>query len=255
MEGLEGDEMSRRPLTRSEPLLNRSMVARLLIMAGVSVAATFGFYLWRLSTGVSFELVQTETFTLLALCQWFNVLNCRSARQSALNLGVFRNPWLAGGLLLGNLLHLLVVYAPPMNRIFHTVPIPLADFFLIGLLAVSSSGQRRYVSSSRVETSPTPASAEPASARARSAHSSARECDRFVLRLHCTASAGSTETSRFAAPWLRKTIDAKRRPLRTLLDKNASQPTGVDRHPDKVALVMFPLSNLPHPGVFIPTGS
>ncbi|WP_009965304.1 cation-translocating P-type ATPase [Verrucomicrobium spinosum] len=134
MEGLEGDEMSRRPLTRSEPLLNRSMVARLLIMAGVSVAATFGFYLWRLSTGVSFELVQTETFTLLALCQWFNVLNCRSARQSALNLGVFRNPWLAGGLLLGNLLHLLVVYAPPMNRIFHTVPIPLADFFLIGLL-------------------------------------------------------------------------------------------------------------------------
>lgn len=134
MEGLEGDEMSRQPQTRSEPLISRLMSWRLLLMAGVSVAATFSFYLWKLSTGASFELVQTETFTLLAVCQWFNVLNCRSSRGSALNLGLLRNPWLAGGLLLGNLLHILVVYAAPMNRIFHTVPIPLGDVVLIGLL-------------------------------------------------------------------------------------------------------------------------
>lgn len=134
MEGLEGDEMSRKPQARSAPLVTRPMAARLLLMAGVSVAVTFGFYLWRLSTGADLALVQSETFTLLAVCQWFNVLNCRSALRSALDPGLVRNQWLTGGLLLGNLLHLLVVYAPPMNRIFHTVPIPLADAVLIGLL-------------------------------------------------------------------------------------------------------------------------
>ena len=37
--------------------------------------------------------------------------------------------------MLGNLLQLAVIYTEPMNRIFHTVPIPLADFFLIGAVA------------------------------------------------------------------------------------------------------------------------
>jgi magnesium-transporting ATPase (P-type) len=84
---------------------------------------------------VGLEQVRTETFTVLAVCQWFNVLNCRSERQSALNLGVFRNGWLLGGLLLGNALHFLVVYTEPMNRLFHTVPIPLTHVFLIGAVA------------------------------------------------------------------------------------------------------------------------
>ncbi|MGC2579078.1 MAG: cation transporting ATPase C-terminal domain-containing protein, partial [Terrimicrobiaceae bacterium] len=52
---------------------------------GASVAATFGFFVWRISAGVPFEVVQSETFTVLALCQWFNVLNCRSERGSTLN--------------------------------------------------------------------------------------------------------------------------------------------------------------------------
>jgi magnesium-transporting ATPase (P-type) len=137
MEGLEGDEMKARPPRRGERLITRGMLGPLLVMVGASVTATFGFFLWRLSTGVPYALVQTETFTLMAVCQWFNVLNCRSATQSALTTDVFRNWWLVGGLLLGNLLHLLVIYTEPMNRIFRTVPIPLADFFLIGALGSS----------------------------------------------------------------------------------------------------------------------
>ena len=137
MEDLEGDEMRRRPIPANEPLLTRPMLGRLAVMVASSVTAIFSFFLWRLSSGVPFELVQTETFTLVAVCQWFNVLNCRSATQSALNLGLFRNPWLVGGLLLGNLLHALVIYTEPLNRVFHTVPIPLADFFLIGLVGSS----------------------------------------------------------------------------------------------------------------------
>jgi len=137
MEGLEGDEMRRQPTPAGEPLITRPMLQRLLLMVGTSVAAIFGFYVWRQSTGAPFELVQTETFTLVAISQWFNVLNCRSALKSSLSLDIFRNRWLLGGLALGNLLHFLVIYTAPMNRIFHTVPIPLADFFLLGLIGSS----------------------------------------------------------------------------------------------------------------------
>jgi Ca2+-transporting ATPase len=137
LEGLEGDEMHRQPTPVNEPLITREMLQRLLLMVSTSVVVIFGFFLWRQSSGVPFALVQTETFTLVAVTQWFNVLNCRSALKSSINLDVLRNRWLVGGLLLGNLLHLFVIYSAPMNRIFHTVPIPPADFVLLGLIGSS----------------------------------------------------------------------------------------------------------------------
>lgn len=79
--------------------------------------------------------MRSETFTVLAVCQWFNVLNCRSELKSALNFSFLKNAWLLGGLILGNVLHFLVIYTAPMNKLFHTVPIPLTHFFLIGAVA------------------------------------------------------------------------------------------------------------------------
>lgn len=69
------------------------------------------------------------------VCQWFNVLNCECSTRSAMRFGVWRNKWLLGGLALANALHIAVIYWPPLGRLFHAVPIPLADFFLIGAVA------------------------------------------------------------------------------------------------------------------------
>ena len=137
MEHLEGDELHRPPIPKNEPLVTRPMLHRLLLMVSTSVIAIFGFFHWRLAAGVPFELVQTETFTLVAVCQWFNVLNCRSATHTVFTLDVLRNRWIVGGLLLANVLQFLVIYTEPMNHLFKTVPIPLADVFLIGVVASS----------------------------------------------------------------------------------------------------------------------
>jgi magnesium-transporting ATPase (P-type) len=102
----------------------------------VAVAATFGWFVWRQSEGLPYELVRTETFTVLAVCQWFNVLNCQSATRSALQFGIFRNRWLTGGLGLSILLQAAVLYWPPLNELFHSVPIPLAD--LLPIVAMAS---------------------------------------------------------------------------------------------------------------------
>ena len=105
-------------------------------MTPAMIISTFGFFIWRLSTGVPFELVQTETFTVLAVCQWFNVLNCESESRSALGFGLLRNKWLLGGLAFGIVLQLAVIYTVALNELFHTVPIPAADWPVI--IAVAS---------------------------------------------------------------------------------------------------------------------
>ena len=71
------------------------------------------------------------------MCCWFNVLNCQSARASALGMRIVRNRCLLGGLTLSMLLQALVLYAPPMNALFHTVPLPPES--LLPLLVLASA--------------------------------------------------------------------------------------------------------------------
>jgi Ca2+-transporting ATPase len=85
--------------------------------------------------GVPLETVRTEVFTLVAMSQWFNVLNCQSATVSAFGQRLLRNQWLLGGLVLSVALQALVLYAPAMNRWFHTVPLPPETLLVLVALA------------------------------------------------------------------------------------------------------------------------
>ena len=137
MDPPDGDEMRQRPVQRNDRLLGRQMLLRVALMTPMIAAVTFGWVMWRLEQGVAIDLVRTETFTVLAMCQWFNVLNCQSATRSALRLGLLKNPWLLGGLALSIGLQLLVLYAPFMNTLFYTVPLPPASLLPLLLLASS----------------------------------------------------------------------------------------------------------------------
>jgi Ca2+-transporting ATPase len=137
MDPADGDEMRRAPVPRNDRLLGAELLKRVALMTPLIAAVTFGWFAWRLNQGVALEIVRTETFTVLAMCQWFNVLNCQSASASALGLRIVRNRWLLGGLTLSVLLQALVLYAPPMNALFHTVPLPPASLLpLLGLASV-----------------------------------------------------------------------------------------------------------------------
>jgi len=137
MDPPDGDEMRRPPTARSEPLLDRLMLQRTALMALTAAAVAFGWFAWRLRQGVDLDTVRTEVFTLVAVTQWFNVLNCGSAWRSAFGPQLLRNRWLAGGLALSIALQALVLYAPPLNVLFHTVP--LAADTLLPLLLLGSS--------------------------------------------------------------------------------------------------------------------
>src|SRR5687767_7049839 len=103
-------------------------------MTPVIVACTLGWFIARTSAVVPEDQVRSETFTLLAICEWFNALNCRSEQKSALSLDLFRNRWLFGGLVVGNLLQAAVVFWPPLGRIFRTVPFRFQEFIALGVV-------------------------------------------------------------------------------------------------------------------------
>jgi magnesium-transporting ATPase (P-type) len=134
MEPAEGDELRRPPISPDEPLLTRLLLTRGAVMTTAIVASTLGWFLARSAAGVPVAQIQTETFALLAICEWFNTLNCRSESKSALTPQVFRNRWLLGGLLAANILLALAIFWRPLGEILHTVPFGLREFVSLGLV-------------------------------------------------------------------------------------------------------------------------
>ncbi|AHG92820.1 ATPase, P-type (transporting), HAD superfamily, subfamily IC (plasmid) [Gemmatirosa kalamazoonensis] len=70
---------------------------------------------------------QTMTFTTLVLAQLFNVFNARSDERSAFRR-LFTNRWLWGSIGAALALQALVLYAPPLQRAFGTVPLGAGDW-------------------------------------------------------------------------------------------------------------------------------
>jgi magnesium-transporting ATPase (P-type) len=111
MEPAEGDEMRMRPVSPKEPLLTRALLSRMAFMTPAMAASTLGWFIYSLSRNMPLAEARTEAFTVMAVCCWFNVLNCRSERRSALSLSILKNPWLLGGLVVSQALHAMVVGA------------------------------------------------------------------------------------------------------------------------------------------------
>ena len=132
MEPAEGDEMRSPPIPSDEPLITRALLRRIGFMTPAIVISTLGWFAARILAGVPLVQAQSETFTLLVVCEWFNVLNCRSDTRSALDLGLLRNPWLMGGLLAGNLLQVAVIFWAPLNALFYTAPFGWREVLAIG---------------------------------------------------------------------------------------------------------------------------
>ena len=79
------------------------------------------------------EYAQTVAFATLVLAQLIHVFDCRSER-SIFDRNPFENIYLLGAVLSSILLMLVVIYYPPLQPIFHTVPIlwRLADCRNVG---------------------------------------------------------------------------------------------------------------------------
>jgi P-type Ca2+ transporter type 2C len=78
---------------------------------------------------------QTMLFSLLTFAQMCNALAMRSEQESVFAIGLASNPLLLLAILLTLGLQLAVIYLPPMQEIFQTTPLSLADLYVCLLIS------------------------------------------------------------------------------------------------------------------------
>ena len=110
----------------------RTVIVGLLIAIGVIVKFIYG-----IEHGENVDHARTMAVTTMVFFQFFQAVNSRSEFQSVFRLNPFTNPLLVYALLASTFAQLAVIYAPPLQWIFRTVPLTPFEWLL--LLGISLS--------------------------------------------------------------------------------------------------------------------
>ncbi|RZM79513.1 cation-translocating P-type ATPase [Leptolyngbya iicbica] len=140
--------MHQPPRDRHQPLLNRGLLARAYGFLGVieAIAAMVAFFAVWQAVGLNFQTLQaitpsilneqapaevmgwfrqatTATLVAIVACQVGNLFACRSEWRSACRVRPRLNRWILVGLLTEWALVAALLYVPPLQAIFNTVPL------------------------------------------------------------------------------------------------------------------------------------
>ncbi|KAI0401053.1 calcium-transporting P-type ATPase [Xylaria palmicola] len=140
VERVDPDVMSRPPRSRSEPVLTRSLITRVLTSAAIIMTGTMlVYYREMLADGEVTRRDTTMTFTCFVLFDMFNALACRSESKSIFRgeVGLFSNKLFNWAVALSLAGQLLVIYFPWLQEVFQTEALSLVD--LIRLIMLASS--------------------------------------------------------------------------------------------------------------------
>ncbi len=131
-EPIERGIMQRPPRRLETPVLDSSLIFRIVLVSMLLLAGSFGLFLLELRQGHSLAEARTVAVNVFVFGEMAYLFNCRSLTRGFWHLGLFSNPWLWGGLISMAVLQLLMTYAPAMNRVFQTAPIGWAEWLSIG---------------------------------------------------------------------------------------------------------------------------
>ena len=137
VERAESSVMRRGPNPQSLSLISKRMLARMLLVATLSVAATFWVFYEQLAVGVTLEEAQTAAVTMLVIVEVAILFSHRRFTHAALSReGLTGNRAALGvmGILL--LVQLAFVYLPVMNDVFGSRPLPAQTWAVIVVTAL-----------------------------------------------------------------------------------------------------------------------
>jgi magnesium-transporting ATPase (P-type) len=129
--------MQRPPRPPAAPILDRLLVERVVLVGLLLLVGAFGLFELALHRGQSVSEARTIATNVFVLVQTFYLFNCRSLVRPLWSLAVFSNPWVwigSGAMLAAQL---AFTYVPAFNRMFHTAPISLSDWLMIGGFALA----------------------------------------------------------------------------------------------------------------------
>ena len=121
-------------LEKKQRLIDGALLLKTLFMAipmGIGSLIIFLTYY-----KIDLAYARTMTLITMAMYQWFNAWNCRSATRSLFSLGLFTNKWLIVVMAFVAALQSAIVYVPFMRHIFKTVPLSKHDWIIV--IAISA---------------------------------------------------------------------------------------------------------------------
>ena len=120
-EPAEPNIMRRPPRGPREPLLNRFMAWRILLVSLLMVSGTFGLFIWERLQGTDIDTARTVAVNALVVAEIFYLLNVRFLTAPVLNrAGLFGNRYVLAAIALVCLFQLLFTYLPFMQQVFDT---------------------------------------------------------------------------------------------------------------------------------------
>jgi Ca2+-transporting ATPase len=125
LEPTERDAMRRAPFSPKEGIFSRGLGRHVLTIGPVLALVAFGVGYWAWISGN--PAWGTMVFVTLTLSQLGHALAVRSNRESLFKIGLRTNPMLLVAVVVTLLLQMMVVYLPPFQAFFETVPLTLAD--------------------------------------------------------------------------------------------------------------------------------
>lgn len=117
-----GTELKQPPREPKVGLLYTGMMMRVAFFAGFyAVLSTIIFAL--LFRRIPFEEASTIIFCSVVLFEWVLAFNSRSDEVTIFKIGVFKNRWMIGAVIIALLLQLSVIYIPFFQMPFSTIPL------------------------------------------------------------------------------------------------------------------------------------
>ncbi|WP_020059208.1 calcium-translocating P-type ATPase, SERCA-type [Bacillus sp. 123MFChir2] len=131
LDAAEGDVMRRKPRHPKEGVFARGLAWKIVSRGFLIGAMTLlAFIIAYNQHPNELKYAQTVAFATLVLAQLIHVFDCRS-EHSVFHRNPFGNMYLVGAVILSILLMLVVIYYPPLQPIFSTMPIQAKDWLLI----------------------------------------------------------------------------------------------------------------------------
>lgn len=137
VEPVDKDVIRQPPRSNKQPMIDRSLIANVLLSAAVIVLGTLFVFQRELQDNKLTPRDTTMTFTCFVLFDLFNALSCRSQDKSVWDIGLGTNRLFIAAVALSLCGQMLVIFFPPLQWVFQTEALHFQDFAF--LTAITSS--------------------------------------------------------------------------------------------------------------------
>lgn len=132
----EKDTMKRKPINPKSPILDKTIITRMILVALLMGGITLGFYIYY-SNLYGEAYGRTIAFCALVVIQWANAFNARSTYESVFTRLKVMNKSFYVGLAIAVFVQLLALFGP-LQDILHITPVDTLDLVTTSLIAFTA---------------------------------------------------------------------------------------------------------------------